>query len=387
MSDPSPNGEGTDVLTNVETLQFHDQTVFVGVTESQRFIWNGTEEVAGGSDIYGSIFGDTIQGTNSDDGISGGKGADTIYGNDGPDWIKGGLGNDIIYGGKNGLDAWGNPGDDVASYSGNKSNYTITFYDSSGSTTSTYQADGYVKVKDSRTDESVSEGTDTLYGIEGLEFWDDYVGFKKVETFIDLDGDGKPDVGGKKGTSGSDLLEGSKMDEKLEGKVGDDILSGGGGDDTLIGGVGSDTLIGGNGGATDTAVFEGSAANYTVTEVNKWVAHKSDGTYEMDASGNPKIYEHVHQDNAQALLNATTITSAGTLTMNGTLVPSGGNASDDATLTGGKYFVAAEGSGDNTDTKFTITGLDASGATVTDIVTGVNNGKAFGDQLLSKLQR
>ena len=85
MSDPSPNGEGTDVLTNVETLQFHDQTVFVGVTESQRFIWNGTEEVAGGSDIYGSIFGDTIQGTNSDDGISGGKGADTIYGNDGPD--------------------------------------------------------------------------------------------------------------------------------------------------------------------------------------------------------------------------------------------------------------------------------------------------------------
>ena len=43
---------------------------------------------------------------------------------------------------------WGNPGDDVASYSGNKSNYTITFYDSSGSTTSTYQADGYVKVKD-----------------------------------------------------------------------------------------------------------------------------------------------------------------------------------------------------------------------------------------------
>ena len=33
VSDPSPNGEGTDVLTNVETLQFHDQTVFVGVTE------------------------------------------------------------------------------------------------------------------------------------------------------------------------------------------------------------------------------------------------------------------------------------------------------------------------------------------------------------------
>ena len=377
VTDPSPGGQGTDTIINAEILQFNDQTVFVGMTESQREFWNGNEFVKGGSDIYGSIFGDTIQGTASDDAIDGGKGADTIYGNNGPDWIKGGLGNDIIYGGKNGLDAWGNAGDDVAAYSGNQSSYTVTFYDSSGSTSTTYQVDGYVKVKDSRTDTNVSEGTDTLYGIEGIQFRDDYLGFQKVETFIDLDGDGKPDVGGKTGTSGADTLEGSKMDEKLEGKVGDDVLSGGGGNDTLIGGVGSDTLIGGNGGGVDTAGFEGNQANYTVANVNKWVAEKSDGTYETDASGNPKVYEHVHEDAANALLTSTTLSGAGTLTMNGALVSGGGNGSDDSTLNGGK-FVTITGTGDNTGCNFEVTGTNAAGATITETITGVDDGTAKG---------
>ena len=101
-----------------------------------------------------------------------------------------------------------------------------------------------------------------------------------METFIDLDGDGLPDVGGKKGTSGTDLLEGSDMDEKLEGKIGDDVLNGGNGDDTLVGGEGNETLVGGNGGGDDTAVFEGNRANYEIdTNVNIWVAHNnSDGS-------------------------------------------------------------------------------------------------------------
>ena len=117
------------------------------------------------------------------------------------------------------------------------------------------------------------------------------MGFKKVETFIDLDGDGKPDVGGKKGTSGADKIEGSEMDEKLEGAKGADVLSGGKGDDYLIGGEGADTLIGGNGvGAVDTASFEGSASNYTIAVAQKWVGVKADGTYETDANGDIKIF-------------------------------------------------------------------------------------------------
>ena len=75
-------------------------------------------EVQKGYFVTGSIFGDNINGSDSSDEIFGGKGSDKIYGKDGPDKIKGGQGNDIIYGGGNGLDDWGNPGDDVAVYSG-----------------------------------------------------------------------------------------------------------------------------------------------------------------------------------------------------------------------------------------------------------------------------
>ena len=137
------------------------------------------------------------------------------------------------------------------------------------------------------------------------------------------------------------------MDDKLEGKVGDDTLSGGNGDDTLIGGVGSDTLIGGNGGGNDTAIFEGAQANYTIAEVNKWVAHKADGTYETDTAGNPKIYENVDTDNVEALWNNASIDATGSITMNGTQAGSGASGADDAELPGGKYF-RCESEGDET---------------------------------------
>ena len=273
VTDTDPNGEGVNTIKNVEIFQFADQQVFVSPTKTQIKMWDPIKqaEVQKGYFISGSIFGDTINGSDSSDEIFGGKGSDKIYGKDGPDRIKGGQGNDTIYGGGNGLDDWGNPGDDVAVYSGVESRYTVSFFDNAGNASKTgYQSDGYVKVVDSSSDENASEGTDTLYGIEGIEFSDGYLGFKKVETFIDLDGDGKPDVGGKKGTSGADKIEGSEMDEKLEGAKGADVLSGGKGDDYLIGGEGADTLIGGNGaGAIDTASFEGSAANYTIAVAQK----------------------------------------------------------------------------------------------------------------------
>ena len=106
-------------------------------------------EVQKGYFISGSIFGDTINGSDSSDEIFGGKGSDKIYGKDGPDRIKGGQGNDTIYGGGNGLDDWGNPGDDVAVYSGVESRYTVSFFDNAGNASKTgYQSEVYVKVVD-----------------------------------------------------------------------------------------------------------------------------------------------------------------------------------------------------------------------------------------------
>ena len=69
-----------DTITNVEILQFEDQEVIVGVWSNQRMIWNGKEMVAKGYDYFGSMFGDTIIGTDSSDYFEGGKGADTLEG-------------------------------------------------------------------------------------------------------------------------------------------------------------------------------------------------------------------------------------------------------------------------------------------------------------------
>ena len=92
--------------------------------------------------------------------------------------------------------------------------YCFIFDNGENASKTGYQSDGYVKVVDSSSDENASK-VQTLYGIEGIEFSDGYLGFKKVETFIDLDGDGKPDVGGKKGTSGVIKLKAPKWMKNL----------------------------------------------------------------------------------------------------------------------------------------------------------------------------
>ncbi|MDP6643352.1 MAG: S8 family serine peptidase, partial [Rhodospirillales bacterium] len=64
------------------------------------------------------------------------------------------------------------------------------------------------------------------------------------------------------GGDGGDTITGNASNNELEGWRGDDTLSGGGGSDTLTGGAGDDVIDGGA--DTDTAVFSGNYADYTV---------------------------------------------------------------------------------------------------------------------------
>ena len=109
----------------------------------------------------------------------------------------------------------GVPGQDIAIYSKVESSYTIEFYNQKHEKKETYQSDGYMKVIDSDTS-STGEGSDELWGIEGIEFADGFVGFEKKEALIDLDGDGLPDVGSKSGTTGSDTLTAEKWMRKCQ---------------------------------------------------------------------------------------------------------------------------------------------------------------------------
>jgi Ca2+-binding RTX toxin-like protein len=291
VTDTDPDGDGSAQIRNVETLEFNDTRINIGITSHEMVNWEGNTT---GANYEGSIFGDTITGSSGSDYISGDAGGDTLYGGSGPDRLQGGLGNDNIYGGENGLDEWGNAGEDVAIYSSNESDYTVSFYDSDGESATSYQDDGYIKVVDSRTTDGVAEGTDKLYGVEGIEFADNFVSFYVNNSFTDLDGDGKADVGGQRGTSSSDALTGADLDEKLEGKGGDDTLLGGGGSDFINGGTGADIIVGGDNDSTgmDIAKFDVAMSSFTAMGVqDKWIAKDADGNYETDSSGDLVTYD------------------------------------------------------------------------------------------------
>ncbi|MDC1240604.1 hypothetical protein N8Z80_06205 [Litorivicinus sp.] len=276
VTDSDPNGDGTDTLYGIENLQFMDQNVRVGYEKISRYAPDG--DTVEGYDFFGSVFGDTIDGLSTADFIEGGAGADTLSGNDGADTLEGGAGNDTLYGGENGLGLGGAVGEDTANFSGNASEYAVTFYapnaDGSGYTTSdTFTTRGYVEVAHSNpADDENTDGTDTLYGIEAINFADQKVSFVASSGFQDFDGDGLPDSGQMFGTSAADILGGTEMSDLVDGAGGADILFGGKGGDLLNGGAGSDLLIGGLDGARDlfgftprdVARFESSSDNFTV---------------------------------------------------------------------------------------------------------------------------
>jgi Ca2+-binding RTX toxin-like protein len=149
--------------------------------------------------------------------ITGGDGADSLYGLGGADRLEGGLGNDTLDGGLGADVLAGGQGDDT---------YLVTAGDV--------------------ISEKPGEGTDTVR-VADLLSWT--LGANLDNLFY--------------GGSGSFAGGGNELDNLLTGGAKNDFLSGGAGSDTLNGGAGNDTLNGGTG--TDTALYAGSAEQYTVS--------------------------------------------------------------------------------------------------------------------------
>ena len=148
-----------------------------------------------------------------------GSGNDTINLDAGDDTITAGAGNDTIDGGT---------GTDIAIFSGNQSDYSITenSYDN-------YQ------IVDTRG----IDGTDTISGIETLQFADS--NYSIVLPGQNLTGTSSADT--LTGGSAADLIQGLGGNDTLDGSDGNDTIQGGDGDDTLEGGPGDDTIYGGDG--------------------------------------------------------------------------------------------------------------------------------------------
>jgi len=120
---------GTDILTNIENIQFQDK--FMALSKEE-FIYTD----ASGNEvrfIEGTEQADTIVGGNGNDELSGNGGNDTITGGVGGDMIRPGTGNDIIDGGENGQDPYTKELlSDVVMYDGNYADYTIKSEDVGG---------------------------------------------------------------------------------------------------------------------------------------------------------------------------------------------------------------------------------------------------------------
>lgn len=148
----------------------------------------------------------------------------TLNGGDGDDALHSGSGNDTMNGGA---------GTDTAVYTGARSLYVIT--DLGGGSFRVTGPDG--------------TGTDTLSGVERIQFSDEVVTLSA----------------GNSPTSGDDSLTGTEGDDVIDGLAGNDTINGLGGADTLTGGLGNDTLNGGDGadrlfGGADNDTLNGGAS-------------------------------------------------------------------------------------------------------------------------------
>ena len=221
--------DGLDSLSNVEFLEFGDQTVaasdlaaasdglvflarpvseaFNGGTGSDTVSYGlaaaavkvdltltGPQPTKGsGSDQFSDI--ENLVGSNFSDKLKGDADANRLQGGDGADTLKGGDGDDVISGGN---------GDD--SLTGNAGQDTLSYQDASGGVT----VDLAVKT----AQDTGGAGIDTVRGFENL-----------------------------RGSAFGDTLLGTKGANLIDGGEGDDIITGGLGGDTLTGGLGADQFV------------------------------------------------------------------------------------------------------------------------------------------------
>ena len=156
--------------------------------------------------LIGSVFDDSLTGTDRNNILTGNEGDDTLHGLAGSDHL---FGNDALFGGSGQDYLFGGAGDDWLSAG--------TFNDVLHG----------------------GEGNDTLYGDEAN---DELYGDEGDDILYG--GEGRDSI---YGGDGADTLYGDAGDDELIAGAGDDVVTGNAGDDHLYGDAGADTLSGDEG--------------------------------------------------------------------------------------------------------------------------------------------
>ncbi len=215
-------GDGIDTLSDVQFLQFADQTVAATVFDPIP----EPEEV-----IPGLI----IEGTNTSNVLTGGAGNDTIIGNGGRDTIDGGGGDDLIVDGAGTDTILGGTGNDKLLIEGSGDGFN-TFDGGAGQ------------------DRMLGGVGDDVFGLIG--------GFGPENSVEIIDGGAGHDI--LLGTDSHDTLDFSATTllgiEEIRGAGGSDVITGSAGADVIVGGAGNDLMNGGDG--DDTFRVAGSGNGF-----------------------------------------------------------------------------------------------------------------------------
>ena len=289
-------GEGTNLMTNVEDIRFKGSHMSLEVDRNLNYnngvlenSWiNGTRGDDSASDLMGTIVGDSINGN---------AGNDVLIGLQGNDRLNGGAGNDILWGDLKDS-AKSLPGRDEAQYNGVEAQFTIT----RGEHIVNNVLLQYITVSDTVSAALGGEGTDTLYGIEALNFTDSWVRVG-VELYEHADENGTVTYRHYQGSQFADTITGSEIGDHITGGQGNDLIYGGIGGDRIEAGDGSDTIYGGAEGIdawgnarVDVAVFKGNWIDYSIKH---WSA-SGQLTAAYDAAGHMTI-QLITDDNTGAV--------------------------------------------------------------------------------------
>jgi len=233
----------------------------------------------GEADFLGTDGADTFAGTGDDDILIGAQGDDDLDGGAGADALSGGAGDDVLAGGAGADALHGGTGTDTADFSAAPAGVSVNLFlgkaaeDGHGSNDRLSEIEhvigsGFDDVLAGDALANVIDGgggNDLLIAGQGAGD-DDYDGGADVDT-LDFGSATQPVTANlATGTAtgaetGTDTIT---EVENLAGGAGDDVLTGDGADNEIEGRDGDDVIDGG-GGANDTALFSGTADDYTVT--------------------------------------------------------------------------------------------------------------------------
>ncbi|MDG2482422.1 MAG: S8 family serine peptidase [Alphaproteobacteria bacterium] len=234
-------GAGDDFLRGregIDTARYDDALAGVSIDLANKKYQvvssdQGSDRFSDIENLLGSIFDDSLRGSDDGNVLDGGLGNDLIEGRGGHDLLDGGSGDDTLLGGQ---------GRDT--YDGGSGIDTAVFEDATRGVLVDLEISGIQAIRGGL-------GSGAFIDIEQLvvSSFDDILTGSAGDNHLD-------------GGDGNDTLNGGGGDDTLVGGEGDALLEGGEGDDLLVGGAGRDKLFGGS--DTDTADYSAATSGLLI---------------------------------------------------------------------------------------------------------------------------